>query len=234
MKARSLIISSAALALLATSTPAQDLNHDVGAWFAAAGQGSIESGGEKTRWRWWFDAHARFLDGSEGVDQSIVRPGFGYDLSKRSTLWLGYGWIYSDPAGTDAYDEHRIWQQYTWAKDYAANNFFLRSRLEQRFLETGDDVGWRFRQFFKVSYPFSFEPRLTLAAYEEVFVNFNDTDWGAEAGFDQNRLFAGLGWTLDREKHVRVELGYLNQFIHRPTRSDEMNHIFSLNFFLSF
>lgn len=233
MKARSLIIASAAIALLATGARAQDLKHDVGAWFAYAGQGSFRSQGEKTNWRWWFDAHARFFEDSNGFEQSIVRPGVGYDLSKNSTAWLGYGWIVTDPAGAPSFDEHRIWQQYTWGKTVETNSYFSRSRLEQRFVETGDDVGWRFRQFMRYTRPFDSGSSLGLRVWDEVFLALNDTDWGANAGFDQNRLFAGLGWTFPEAKHTTLEFGYLNQYVYRSASTDGMNHILALTLLMS-
>jgi hypothetical protein len=33
---------------------------------------------------------------------------------------------------------------------------------------------------------------------DELFVNLRDTDWGARAGFDQNRLFIGPGSSWPR------------------------------------
>ena len=59
-----------------------------------------------------------------------------------------------------------------------------------------------------------------LAAYDEAFVVLNDRRNGPQAGFDQNRAFLGINRALTI--HVRVEVGYVNQFI---DASDEMNHI---------
>ncbi len=83
-----------------------------------------------------------------------------------------------------------------------------------------------------MSQPLAFQSRLRLVAYDEIFIAFNDTDWGAQSGFDQNRLFAGLGWQF--QKGINVEAGYLNQFVRRRGRDNLMNHILSLNLLLRF
>ncbi|MGR9053359.1 MAG: DUF2490 domain-containing protein, partial [Gammaproteobacteria bacterium] len=59
----------------------------------------------------------------------------------------------------------------------------------------------------------------------EAFINANTVDWGPVGGFDQNRAFAGFGWQPDRRSPVSLELGYLNQYIHRQGRDDIMNHM---------
>ena len=226
---RTVLPALAAAGVLVTSAPsALAQRHDAGAWFAFAGQGHFDRQNEDARWRWWFDAHARFFDDSDGFHQSIVRPGVGYDLTPNSTLWLGYGWIATDPARRRSFDENRIWQQYTWAVDIASDRFYGRSRLEQRFVDTGDDLGWRFRQFLRYTRPLGRDSQLGLRIWDEFFIHLNDTDWGADTGLDQNRFFAGLGWTLESASYLTLEFGYLNQYVYRENRQDSANHIFAM------
>ncbi|MFN2376884.1 MAG: DUF2490 domain-containing protein, partial [Candidatus Binatia bacterium] len=101
-------------------------------------------------------------------------------------------------------------------------------RLEQRWDDRGGDEGWRLRQFVRYAYRFE-GTRWSLVAFDEVFVAFNDTDWGADAGFDQNRLFLGAAFHFT--DIIRVEGGYLNQFIERPAADNRSNHALSLNLF---
>jgi len=203
---------------------------NAGAWFMGFGEGSLDRLTPKLdRLRWWLDAQVRFQDNTDGFHQGIIRPGLGYALTDRATLWLGYAWVRTSPAGGRDTDEHRIWQQLTWATQLKPASILLRSRLEQRFLNTGNDVGWRFRQFVKLGRPFSFEPRLSLVGYDEVFFALNNTDWGASSGFAQNRLFVGFAWHFDAKGRVIGELGYLNQFINSPSGRDTMNHLVSVN-----
>jgi len=198
-----------------------------------AAQGPINKENPRlSRWRWWFDGHARFFEDADGYGQSIVRPGVGYAITDKSTLWVGYGWIRTSPASGSDFDENRIWQQWTTSASLGTATLSWRSRLEQRFVEGGDDVGWRFRQFIKLSQPIAFDSRLRLVGYDEIFFGLNNTDWGARGGFDQNRLFAGLGWQV--EQGTNIEVGYLNQFVRRQGTEDLMNHILSLNLLLRF
>ncbi len=95
-------------------------------------------------------------------------------------------------------------------------SFQSRTRLEQRFVETGSDVGWRLRQFVKVLYPILESNRLRLATYDEVFIALNSTDWGVEAGFDQNRFFLGFNVPIDSARKIQAEFGYLNRYTRRP------------------
>ena len=72
------------------------------------------------------------------------------------------------------------------------------------------------------------------AAYDELFLNLNSTDWGADSGFDQNRLFVGLNPPLDSARSVQAELGYLNRYLKPSSRRGRMDHIVSVNLLLSY
>ena len=80
--------------------------------------------------------------------------------------------------------------------------------------------------------PIAFDSRLRLVAYDEIFFALNDTDWGARAGFDQNRFFVGLAWQFVPGRSV--EVGYLNQFVERNGPDNLMNNILSINFLVNF
>lgn len=230
---RAAIILASCLILSGPSAVLAENSHDSGLWLMIAAQGAVDRDSPRLeRLRWWFDGHARFFDDSDGYGQSIVRPGLGYAITESSTLWAGYGWIRTSPPNGDEVDEHRIWQQWTTSARIFNAAFSWRSRLEQRFVEGDGDVGWRFRQFAKLSQPIGFDQRLRLVGYDEIFLAMNDTDWGARSGFDQNRLFAGLGWQWTRGQ--TFEVGYLNQFIKRRGRDDLMNHVLSLNLLMQF
>lgn len=220
------------LALLLTSSSLQAQTvQDSGTWLALFARGDV-SRTDDCRLKWWFDGHARFFEDSDGFGQSILRPGVGYALSDAATLWAGYGWIRTAPPASPAFDEHRVWQQITWSKDFDPARVGLRSRLEQRFLEIGSDTGWRFRQLVSWRRPLD-RSRFTLVAWDEVFIHLNDTDWGATGGFDQNRLFLGFGFSCDPANPNRVEVGYMNQYVERDAPGDLSNHLVAINFYWS-
>ena len=164
--------------------------HDFGSWFSLNTQGKVNRCNDESRLLWWFDGHLRYLDDTEGFHQSIFRPGVGYQLTPNTNLWAGYGWINTLSNGaTELRDEHRIWQQFMWSPKFENCSFIWRSRFEQRFLETGDDMGLRFRQFFKVDRPFHCNSPFSFVAWNETFLDLNETDWGQQGRLGQNRLF---------------------------------------------
>ena len=170
-------------------------------------------------------------DDTGGFNQSIIRPGLGYAFAEDQAVWAGYGWIRTSPVVGADFDEHRIWQQWTATPSCGDWKFLHRSRFEQRWVETGDDVGLRWRQLARGQLVLSQCPQWSLVLWDEVFLNLNDTDWGARDGLDQNRAFIGLGYKRCPDSPVRTEVGYLNQFINRQGGIDGMNHILSINCF---
>ncbi|HYE36706.1 DUF2490 domain-containing protein [Methylocaldum sp.] len=183
--------------------------------------------------RYWLEGQGRFGEDTSRLSQSMMRPALGYALNDRASVWLGYAWIFTDrPFARRRFDENRIWQQFLWTQSTALGSFSSRSRLEQRFAETGDDVGWRFRQFVKLSVPLAFARDFSLVGWEEVFVNISKADWGADDGLDQNRVFVGLGYNFD--KHIKTEIGYMNQYIRRAEAPDRISHVLSASLLLNY
>jgi hypothetical protein len=189
---------------------------------------------ELKRWRWWGEIQMRYRDSGQELNQILVRPGIGYALTDRSTVFAGYAHVENYPPGVNSIGENRIWQQYQWSGPTPLGAFTSRSRLEERWQENGSDTGVRFRESLKFNWPFSFHPAASFVLADEVFVNLTQTDWGpptAKQGFDQNRGFAGIGYRFT--PIILMEVGYLNQYINTTTR-DRMNHILSINMFLDF
>jgi len=209
---------------------------DTGLWLAYFDTEKLKDGkGKDTPWLAWLDMHARFLDDANGFNQSILRPGLGYQLSDDTSVWGGYAWIRTSPISGDDFDEHRIWQQYIWNPsdfDFDPDRAFVfRTRFEQRWIENSDDTALRLRQFLRTSKPISSGSRITSVLWDELFFHLNDTDVGINSGFDQNRAFVGIGYQPSAKFPSRVEVGYLNQFINSSGPVDRMNHILSINFF---
>ena len=197
--------------------------------FAAFGNGKFKSLNEDQPQRWWFDTHYRLRDDTGGFNQAIVRPGLGYAITDKQTVWAGYAYISTSPVLGNNVDEHRFWQQWTATPSCCDWKFLHRSRFEQRWLETGNDVGLRWRQLARGQRILTCCPEFSFVLWDEVFFNLNETDWGANSGLDQNRAFIGFGYKRHPDSKIRTEIGYLNQFVDRDT--DELNHILSINFF---
>lgn len=217
-----------------SSTARAQTKDDTGLWVMLMMEGGLGKQGEQpSRLRWWLDIQPRYLDNTSGLKQGLFRPGIGYATSERTSAWLGYARIYTGTDIGQSSNEDRIWQQFLWKPQVGAFGFQSRTRLEQRFLDTGSETGWRFRQFVKASWSLPGDSRFSLAGYDEVFLNMNETDWGQRIGFAQNRLFLGVGIKLGESRRTKLEVGYLNQRIDGVT-NDRMNHILSINLFLNF
>jgi hypothetical protein len=104
--------------------------------------------------------------------------------------------------------------------------------MEQRFVSTGSDTGWRLREFVKVARPLSTRKVWSAVISDEIFLNLNSTNFGASAGTDRNRFFVGPGVILN--KALALEIGYLNQYTFRSNGPDKNDHLFATNLFWSF
>lgn len=228
-------VSSLLVAVVATALTVPAQTHDDGAlwlgYFAQGRLGTDDSG--RADLRWWLDAQVRQRDDGEHFDLGIVRPGLGWALTERVSLWAGYAFVPTDPLGRDEFVEHRTWQALHWAAPVTGFSLTSRTRLEQRFVETDGDTGWRLRQMLKVTVPFGADSRLFASVWDEAFFDLDDTDWGQRQGFRQNRAFAGLGWFLDTSRQISLEVGYLNQWLDRRGE-DRLNHALSLSLFMTF
>lgn len=175
----------------------------------------------------WFDGHGR-----RGPDNTvlIMRPGLGWIAAKNLVLWAGYAWVPVFNDGSTARHEHRFWQQLTYKLPFSKSLWSsFRFRFEQRLLEGVSGVALRARGFAALR--FNLGGPLLLALWDEIFFNLNSPNAGPDAGFDQNRIFAGLG--LKGFKGMRVEVGYLNVFLERG-EPDTLQHNLAVNLFLSF
>ncbi|MGB4811363.1 MAG: DUF2490 domain-containing protein [Methylophilaceae bacterium] len=226
MPYKKLAISIALLSMIATAHA--DTIEDGGIWLSLSAQGAISD----TKFNWFFELQPRWREEGSELGAVVIRPAISYQLSSNSSIWLGYAQVVNHPAGKPARDESRLWEQYTYNFDKIGTVAIQsRTRLEQRRLDDASDTEHRLRQMIKVSVPFSFNPSLSAIASDEYFVRLNNTDWSGTSGFDQNRLFLGMGYKFN--DHLKLEAGYLNQYVNKPN-VDNMNHILSTSVGYSF
>ena len=197
------------------------------------------------KFRWWMEGQGRFGNDASQFTQSLIRPGLGYAITDKIVVWAGYAWApTAEPLSiAHPYNEHRLWEQVTWADNFSFGRLSTRSRFEQRFFDHNapiagnDDVNHRFRQLVKLAVPMpSIDPNLSFIVQSELFINMTNANNPAfiSQGYDQNRAFVGLGYKVNQ--YATVELGYMNQFINRPhsVRPDQMMHNLVANLFLNF
>lgn len=198
-----------------------ETDDDGGGWLSVNAQGKLPADG----FNWHTDLQFRWRDSGQEFDQFIVRPAVFYKFSDRSSVWLGYANGHTRTLRSGTVEEHRIWQQFSYSDKIGAFILQSRTRLEQRSFDTGDDIGQRLRQMFRVSMPMVQAPKFSLIGWNEVFISLNDTDWGARSGFDRNRAFLGVGYSASAK--FRLETGYLNQYVDTAT-INRRNHVLSI------
>jgi hypothetical protein len=191
-----LVVRWVVLAVLAMPSVARADNQFFTAAFIQARSGPTGLTG-------WLDLHARRRADST---LAIIRPAIGWTFSPALAIHAGYAYV---PTLTDAGanpHEQRTWQQVILGHTIGATRLQARGRLEQRF-GAGDDVQHLLRMLARGQWQPNADLALQLVVWDELFVGINDADWGPLAGYDQNRLFMGLG-TDSKIKGVRVEAGY--------------------------
>lgn len=219
---RWLALCSVFVGFLLASPPsarAQTLE-DERSWFNITAQ---ERNGTESPWRWYAEVQWRYRDGVRDVDQLFLRPAVGYDLTARSHVWLGYAYGATYPPSGGVVHEHRAWQQHWWIGPALGGVGQSRTRLEQRSIEGNDHLSWRARTFARWQKPVAKRAELAAIVYDEIFVHINDTRLTPQ-GFDQNRVFLGLGMTVI--PGTRLEVGYLHQGIRGgPSAPNRSNHV---------
>ena len=223
-----LCVAIAALALSSLDAPRAEAQTDdeFQLWSGLLGSGAFQP--QTPRLAFWFDLHARRGDAGTVL---IVRPGLGAEVTDWLSLWVGYAWVpvFIDDVGS--VNEHRLWQQAVLKHSTGGWSLQARTRFEQRFSEAGDDVGFRLRQFVRANWQPAANTPVGLAVWDEIFIGLNDTDWGAAAGFDQNRLF--IGPFLQMAPWARLEAGYLFAYLRREP-VNRVAHTLAINLFVSF
>jgi hypothetical protein len=210
-------------------------SEDSGIWVGGFANGKLPAAlnNEKGAWRLWMDAQVRFGDDASRFSQGVLRPGVGYALGRAWTIWGGYAYIQTEPPYAAATTtEHRIWEQVIWSGRAGRTALSSRTRLEQRFVSTGADTGWRLREFVKIARPVNSTTTWSAVVSDEYFANLNTTDYGATGGSDRNRFFVGPGTRLS--KAVSAEIGYLNQYTFRANGPDKIDHLLAVNVFWNF
>ena len=163
----------------------------------------------------------RFGDDISEVDTVIVRPDIGYHLTDHVKLFLGYDFFEQPQPGENS--ENRVWQQLGITYHAGDLRIANRLRVEERIIENVDGVTVRARYRLRLSHPLA-DPDWRLIASNEIFANLNHEPGGPDEGFDQNRLFGGVGYRIT--PRLRLETGYQWRL-----ETDSSDHIIVLGLF---
>lgn len=211
------------LALLISPACAFSQDSNLGNWLIYIGEKKVN-----THWNWHHEIQYRNYDAIGDLEQLLIRTGVGRNLTENNNnLLLGYAYINSQNYVAESddktkVDEHRIFQQFITRQNFGRMFLQHRYRFEQRFVE--DDFSLRFRYFLAINIPINNKTMIDrtfyLSSYNEIFLNTGDNV------FDRNRLYGGLGYKIN--KNIRLETGYMNQFLVNKNR-DQINLIAFIN-----
>lgn len=192
------------------------------------------------KWGVHIEAQLRRNEVISKGQQLLLRTGLNYHFNPNVFATVGYCFVETYPYGEFAvkstFPEHRFWEQVQMKSYLSKIEWVSRFRLEQRFsqlpvnnsgvYEPGDAIySNRFRLLNRFSVPFKgdriVDNSFYLSAYDELMIGF-----GEHVGmnlFDQNRAYIALGYKIP--KIGRLELGYMNQIVIRPSGLQvEYNH----------
>jgi hypothetical protein len=179
--------------------------------------------------KFWLETQLRFGHNISNLSQSVARTAVGYDVNNQHSVWFGYAWIDTKKPFSDInINEHRLWQQHLYIGSFDFGKISSRTRLEERFIKHNAETAWRFRQFARLQQVITNDKKYFIALSNEIFLNINNTaKHGNNSGFEQNRLFAGVGFYP--KKVILIEVGYQNQFIKNISKENFIGHTILMN-----
>ncbi|RYF91761.1 MAG: DUF2490 domain-containing protein [Chitinophagaceae bacterium] len=176
------------------------------------------------KWGMWADAHLRTRDEfANKFSVSILRFGLTYFIDDNTRLTAGYGYVSHYPNGKQkiTQPEHRPWQQIQWQTSYRKKKMVQALRLEERFrrkllndsaLADGNNFNFKLRYNFLYELPLSSKGvapgTFSFLVNDELHINFGKEI--VNNYFDQNRLFLGFKYQLNKTN--AVQLGYQHVF----------------------
>jgi hypothetical protein len=129
--------------------------------------------------------------------------------------------------------EHRLFQQFIYSNKFSTFQLISRSRLEERWIQNTSGTAMRTRTMLRVNFPLPAYPALALVAYDEIFIHLNTIQHGPAAGFDQNRVFLGINYTLS--PNVNIDADYQLQLINTALSglADQANNMILHQFYIN-
>lgn len=219
---------------------AQKMTQNVAAW---VGYEMYLPFKEDGRWGLLLEGYSKGNDFVSELQGSFYRVGANYYLKNGNRLGAGVAYQWDLP-----YDEvslpynnpdYRIYEQFIWriVKKEGNEVWTQRFRVEQRWLGRKDDPNstsdhfdyYKFENTFRyqVRYQYWFKQRWAAVIYDELHIRTNAAS-SNENYLDQNRLYLGTAYSLDKRREIRMELGYMNQIFFKSADTESglsrMNH----------
>jgi hypothetical protein len=171
------------------------------------------------KWGLWADVHFRLTDNfADRLGLSIFRIAPVYYVTDQTRISSGYAYVTAhNESPVPDLPEHRLWQQIQWFEKKERFSMMQYVRVEERFRRTlsngerSDDYAfnWRFRYNIALTIPVTGKSGQSKTTF--LFLNNElHINAGKEISnnyFDQNRLFAGVGYQFTTE--LNAQIGYL-------------------------
>jgi hypothetical protein len=156
----------------------------------------------------------------------------GYRPSKKVTIAFGYVFDPTFVKSPVRVTEHRFREQISFDNVLQIGKARIggRLRFEQRWRNGFTGTAWRFRPQVRMSMPIA--PKLTLVLSHESFIDLNTTAFEPVAGYERMRNAVSFNTPLN--SHINMDLGYINQHVFVPDRTDTTNHVFTLGLTANF
>jgi hypothetical protein len=175
-------------------------------------------------WFWGIWSQVRFDDDISHFNWLLINPSIHHKLKDGLRVGFGYQYIIEN----DSPNEQEPWGEFAVSTKFD-NGFVLgnRVRLEARFLDDVAGPVYRLRYRINGAFPFK-DTKSYLTLSEAVWANLNEQASGPTSGFDQNRLFAGIGTHVG--KYLRIEAGYQWRYKDNGGSESRSDHIIMLQF----
>ena len=199
-----------ALVVLTGPSPAVGAEQDFQSWNVVEYTHRIDDS-----WALGMQGEVRLEDNISQYSEIILKPAAYYYFSDE--FYLGFG--YKHITKNEKADEKDIWQELYLKQPLDKLELVHQVRLEQRLIDDIHGVIPRLRYLIEANY--SFRENMYLAASEAARFNLADKGTGPVSGFEQNRLYFGLG--VHANATTRLEVGYLWRYEKErsiPNRSD--------------
>lgn len=196
---------------------------------------------EGSRWGMFAEGYIKRIKFIEDPMGWFFRRGVSYYLKNGDRISGGMAYQYNFP-----YDEAmlpynwpdwRIWQQYMIRKTSKRNPDHLwvhRFRPEERWLGRRYTTGGTAKgyDYYKFELTFRYmlrsqwylNDRFGLAVYDELHLRLASSE-PKERLVDQNRIYGGILYALDKNREWRIETGYMFHSIWNPADEDPFRRI---------
>ena len=205
---------------MAAPLPARGAEQDLQQWSLILFNHHIDE-----RWAASFQVENRVADNITQFNELILKPAGYYQFTK--SLNFGFGYKYQKKH-VDS-NEQDIWQElyYTPARRGLFSGLH-QVRLEERFIKGIGGTIPRLRYLVHVKRPLGSNEKRYLVASEAIRFNLADKGEGPVDGFEQNRLYFGVGFKMTPT--LNMEIGYLWRFERERDDPDHSDHVIRLQF----